>query len=140
MARYEHLSIFCTAFDLAVHIEKIVRNFDRYHKYSIGSELRERSRAVVEQIIRANNAKEQRTTLLLELRVELEQFQVLVRICHESGGFSSTRAYLYVSEQLTAIAKQNEGWLRSTDTRPRKRRRDRPKQSGEAAHGQNSLF
>jgi len=140
MARYEHLPIFRAAFDLAVHIEKIVRNFDRYHKYGIGTELRERTRAVVERIIRANNADEGRKGLLLELRMELEQLQVLIRLCHESGGFASTRAYLYVSEQVTGIAKQNEGWLRSDDKRPRRRERTQPKPSGEAAHGQNSLF
>jgi hypothetical protein len=31
MARYDHLPIYRTAFDLAVHIEKIVRHFSRYH-------------------------------------------------------------------------------------------------------------
>ena len=40
MARYEHLPIYRAAFDLAVHIEKIVHNFSRYHKYTLGSELR----------------------------------------------------------------------------------------------------
>ncbi len=135
MARYEHLPIFRTAFDLAVHIEKIVHNFSRYHKYALGSELRNRSRAVLEQIIRANSAREERKALLLALREELEQFKVLVRLCHESGGFSSTRSYLYVSEQIVAIAKQNEGWLRSSGRKPRQRQPRRS--SGETAHGQN---
>jgi len=27
--------------DLAVHMEQFVRNFSRYHKYTLGSELRE---------------------------------------------------------------------------------------------------
>jgi hypothetical protein len=91
----------------------------------------------VGKLVRANNADAERKALLAELRVELEQLQVLIRLCHESGGFASTRAYLYVSEQVVGIAKQNEGWLRSGDKRPR---RGPPKQSGEAAHGQNSLF
>jgi len=33
MARYEHLPIYKKAMDLAIHLEKIVRNFSRYHKY-----------------------------------------------------------------------------------------------------------
>jgi hypothetical protein len=37
MARYEHLPIYRAAFDLAVHVEKLVRGFTRYHKYSLGS-------------------------------------------------------------------------------------------------------
>ena len=34
MARYEHLPIYRAAFDLAVHVEKLVRGFSRYHEYS----------------------------------------------------------------------------------------------------------
>ena len=47
MARYEHLPIYRAAFDLAVHVEKLVRGFNRYHKYSLGTELRERSRELL---------------------------------------------------------------------------------------------
>jgi hypothetical protein len=113
MARYDHLPIYRTAFDLAVHIEKIVRHFSRYHKYSLGTELRENSRRILERIIEANNSQN-RESILLQLREDLEKFKVLVRLCHQSGGFSSTRSYLYVSEQVVNLAKQNEGWLRQT--------------------------
>jgi len=44
MARYEHLPIYKKAMDLAVYLEKIVRNFSRYRKYTLGSELRAKSR------------------------------------------------------------------------------------------------
>ena len=36
MARYEHLSIY----KQAVYVEKTVANFSRYHKYTLGTELR----------------------------------------------------------------------------------------------------
>ena len=39
MARYDHLPIYRAAFDLAVHLEQIVRHFDRYHKYTLGTDL-----------------------------------------------------------------------------------------------------
>ena len=94
MARYEHLPIYRAAFDLAVHMEKIVRHFSRYHKYSLGTELRERSRRILERVMEANSRRD-RTALLLQLREELESFKMLARLCHESGGFASTRAYLH---------------------------------------------
>lgn len=80
MARYEHLPIFRAAFDLALHLEKIVQNFSRYHKYTLGTELRDRSRAVLERVIAANSASEGRQEQLLLLRAELEQLKVLVRL------------------------------------------------------------
>ena len=52
MARYEHLPIYRAAFDLAVHLEKIVRNFSRYHRYSLGTELRAGSRRILESMQR----------------------------------------------------------------------------------------
>jgi len=39
MARYEHLPIYKKAMDLAIYFEKIVRNFSRYHKYTLGSDI-----------------------------------------------------------------------------------------------------
>ena len=119
MARYEHLPIYREAYDLALHIEKIVRNFSRYHKYTLGTELRNKSRNIVEKIIQANNAKE-RMTHLLELRQELETFKVFARLCHDSGGFANTKSYLHLAERITGIAKQNEGWIKSMSDRNRK--------------------
>ena len=129
MARYEHLPIYRAAFDLAVHVERIVRNFSRYHKYSLGTELRERSRKLLERIMEANQSRE-RVELLGKLRLELEQLKLLARLCHESGGFASTRAYLHVAEQVVEISRQNEGWLRQASRAGKDR-------SGEAGRGQN---
>jgi hypothetical protein len=79
MARYEHLPIYKKAMDLTIYFEKIVRNFSRYHKYTLGSELREKSREIVALIIRANSTKE-RLPLLLDLRERLEGLKVLIRM------------------------------------------------------------
>jgi hypothetical protein len=80
VARYEHLPIYKQAMDLAIYFEKIVRNFSRYHKYKLGSELREKSRAIVGLIIKANSTVE-RLAILIELHARLEGLQVLLRIC-----------------------------------------------------------
>ncbi len=37
MARYEHLPIYKQAMDVAVHFEKVVAGFSRYHKYTEAS-------------------------------------------------------------------------------------------------------
>jgi len=113
MARYEHLPIFRDAYDLAVHMEKIVRNFSRYHKYALGADLRNKSREILEKIVKANNAGN-RESHLLALREELEALKVTARLCHDSGGFSGTRSYLYVAERITIIARQHEGWIKKT--------------------------
>jgi hypothetical protein len=47
MARYEHLPIYKKAFDLFLYFEKIVRKFSRYDKYTLGADLRDTARAVL---------------------------------------------------------------------------------------------
>ena len=81
------------------------------------------ARAVLEKIIEANNARDDRAARLLELRQELESFKVLARLCHESGAFASTRSYLHVAQRITNIARQNEGWLKKTRSQSRQRRK-----------------
>lgn len=50
MAQYEHLPIYKKAYDLTLYFEKIVRNFSRYDKYTIGADLRQLSRDVLRLI------------------------------------------------------------------------------------------
>ena len=92
MARYEHLPIFRDAYDLTVHLEKIVRNFSRYHKYTLGTDLRNQSRRVLDLIVRANEATEGRAARLLELRQELESLKVLARLCQDLSLIHISRA------------------------------------------------
>jgi len=35
MAQTEHLPIYKSAYDLCLYFEQVVRNFSRYHKYSL---------------------------------------------------------------------------------------------------------
>ncbi len=51
VARYEHLPIYKQAMDVAVQFERVVAGFSRYHKYTLGTELRNTSREIVGIII-----------------------------------------------------------------------------------------
>ena len=39
MARTDHLPIYKASYDLCLYFEQVVRNFSRYHKYSLGADL-----------------------------------------------------------------------------------------------------
>ena len=114
MARYEHLPIYKQAMDVAVHFEKIVAGFSRYHKYTLGAELRNASRGIVSLIIQANNAPD-KAPWLQELRIRLDELLVLVRLAKEVKAFRSFRSYQYVVEQVGSVCRQNEGWLKSVE-------------------------
>ena len=68
LARYQHLAIYKPAYDLPAHLAKLVAGFSRYHKHTLGTEMREGSRAVWMQVLRANkagHAKQRRDALLV---------------------------------------------------------------------------
>jgi len=112
MARYEHLPIYKKALDVAVHFEKVVAGFSRYHKYTLGSELRNQSRAVVSAIVKANSEGD-KLPALLALRDRLEELTLLVRLTKEVRAFKSFKSYQYAVEEVVSVSRQNEGWIRS---------------------------
>ncbi len=114
MARYEHLPIYKKALDVAVHFEKTVAGFSRYHKYTLGADLRNKSREVIRIIIRANSSRE-RLPDLLELRAVLEELLLLVRLAKEVKAFKSFQSYQYAAQEVVSVSRQNEGWIRSCD-------------------------
>jgi hypothetical protein len=54
MARSEHLPIYKASYDLCLYLEQVVRHFSRYHKYTIGTDLREGTLRVLKLVVRAN--------------------------------------------------------------------------------------
>ncbi len=92
MARYEHLPIYKQAMDVAVHFEKVVAGFSRYHTYTLGTELRNKSREIVAQIIRANEERD-KAPMLIALRGQLDELFILIHLAKEVQAFKRFSAY-----------------------------------------------
>jgi four helix bundle protein len=112
VAQADHLPIYKRAYDLCLYIEQIVRNFSRYHKYSLGQDLRDGARQVLKLVVRAN-ARRDKVPVLLALREEVEELKVVLRLCHDVKAFPNFNSFEHAITQVTDIAKQNEGWLTS---------------------------
>ena len=117
MGIHENLPIYKKALDLAVYIETIVMNFSRYHKYAIGTELRNSSRKLLLLIAKANQVKDKKD-LLLELRDNITEVKNIIRICKELKVFRSFKSYEFATRLTIDVAKQCEGWLRSQNLSP----------------------
>ena len=104
MAQYEHLPIYKKAYDLTIYFEKIVQNFSRYHKYQVGAELRQQSRAVLRQIVRANNAAD-RAPHLEKLRELLEDLKITVRVAKDLKAFANFDSFQYSVNQVVDLCR-----------------------------------
>ncbi len=117
MARYEHLPIYREAFDMLIYIEKIVRNFSRYNKYTHGTALREGAADILSLVIRANSVlREERLPVLRELAIKIEELKVRMRVCKEVQAFHNFNSFHTGVNHVISLAKQNEGWMRSLST------------------------
>lgn len=117
MAYYEHLLIYQKALALCVYLEKVVCHFSRYHKYNAGADLRKLSRRNIRLIIKANSLLTGREETLWELRENIEELKVCMRICKEVGTFRNLNSFLYAMEEVIVLARQNEAWLKSLNNK-----------------------
>ena len=114
MAQYEHLPIFRKMFDLTVYLEKAVRHFPRYHKYTLGSELRSMCHDGLGFIAEANSlAPMERRAVLLRLRLVLERIKIHLMLAREVQAFNRTKSFFHATGLIVDVSRQNEGWLRS---------------------------
>ena len=112
MAQTEHLPIYKHTYDLCLYLEQIVHNFSRYHKYTLGTDLRDGARRALKLVVRANSRRD-KLPVLLELREELEELKVLLRLAQDVKAFANFKSFEHAITHVVEIAKQNEGWLRS---------------------------
>ena len=113
MARYAHLPIWKAAIDLAVHLEKAVRRFPRYHKYSLGSDLRQCARRLCRLVTRANEARaEARGKVLDELVLSVEDMKTLLTLAQETHAFGSFNEFATAADLAVSLGKQSGGWRR----------------------------
>ena len=131
MARYEHLPIYKAAMDLGVYLEGMARNFSRYHKYTIGQELRNLAREIIKLIIRANSTRE-KTDTLSELVIQCEMLKTMLFFAKETKAIQSFKAFQHASSLAVMLCRQSEGWLKSSRKGPNRQPPDRKRGSAGA--------
>jgi len=109
---YEKLPIFKKALDLNVYIEEAVRNFAQYHKYAIGSELRQKAREVLYAIYRVYFSTEKKETILT-LRNSIEELKITIYLAKELKALRDFKQFEILSRLAVELAKQAQGWLGS---------------------------
>lgn len=106
MARSDHLPIYKASYDLCLWFEQLVLGFSRFHKFSIGSDLRDGSRRMLRLVVRAN-ARTEKTPVLLELREEIESLKAMLRLAYDSKAIAGISTFEHGARLLVEIAKQN---------------------------------
>jgi len=109
---YENLPIFKRALELNVYLEEAVRNFSHYHKYAIGSELRQKAREVLYGIYRVYFAKDKQASIMA-LRDSIEELKITIYLAKELKSLRDFKQFEILSRLAVELAKQAQGWLGS---------------------------
>jgi hypothetical protein len=111
-SRYENLPVYKKAQDLAVYFETLVRNFEKYHKYTIGADFRNLSRRILILVAKANT-QAVRLEYLTEALDNLLELKILVHFGKEVKAFRSFKNFETAVKLVENVSRQCEGWFRS---------------------------
>jgi hypothetical protein len=76
--------------------------------------LRDTASSVLKLIVRANSTWEKRP-VLEEIRTQLEERMISVRVAKDVKAFEILNSYQFCAGEILEISRQNEGWLRSLE-------------------------
>ncbi len=108
--RYDNLPIYRSSLNLCVYVETIVKSFDKYHKYTIGEDLRTYSKDLMFMVHRANISQEKKEKLQ-NLTYKCEDLKMLINLSKELKAFKSFKQFENISKQTVDVCKQAQAWL-----------------------------
>jgi hypothetical protein len=129
MRHLNYLPIWRDANLLMLELEQAVRGFPRYHKYTVGSEIRATVLRVCQTIHRAHSRRQSRVQLLQQLVELVDDLKMQLQLARELKAFQNYRQFQRVAELAVGLGKQSGGWLkqaRAEAGRPKGARPARP--------------
>ncbi len=110
--RSKQLPLWRDAMRFLVEVEQVVRAFPRYHKYTLGHELRTQAMTVCKLVARAAQSDEQRQRLqLLDTLVwQIDDLKMSIQLAKEVEAFASFAQFQRMAEQSVGLGKQGGGW------------------------------
>lgn len=113
MAKYDHLKVFKDFYSLSEASINAIRKFPQMFKHTLGTDIQKNIYVVLKNLVKVNALKEKKE-LLSSLIVDVELLQIQIRLAKDLNCFTKMDTYFYLSEQLTNVLKQLEGWKRAS--------------------------
>ncbi|HOB72548.1 MAG TPA: four helix bundle protein [bacterium] len=109
MKNYDNMKMYRSAFSLMLYIEEEVAKFPRYHKYSIGSEIRKMIFEIVTMLAGFNeNQCDKKVEIMKQILKEIEKLKIKLALSREIKAFKSYNTWFHAAEMLYEISAQGE--------------------------------
>ena len=103
---------------LGLLIEEAVRGFSRYHKYTLGSDLRRQAMRVRRLLVRALNAAgAERPRQVERLSLAVDDLKFMLQLGQELRAFQSFRQFEAIAELAVEVGRQSGHWRRRLNGR-----------------------
>lgn len=110
MARAEHLAIYSTGYAYVREIFRTKIMLPKVLKYDLGQRTFESALNILECIVLANKVRE-KNKYLSDLLLETDRQWTFLRLMYDLQGISEGK-FKVLSERLTDVEKQCQGWLK----------------------------
>jgi hypothetical protein len=117
MKHMQQLPIWRDANRLLLAIEKAVAEFPRYHKYTLGSDLRAQAMGICRLIVRAYNEKNDQRRQVNRLVLAVDDLKVQIQLAKELRVFRHFKVFQDIAELAVQVGRQSGGWRRRLEGR-----------------------
>ena len=97
---------------MLVSIEVAVRHFPRYHKYTLGTEIRQQGMKICQLVNRAWRDKQNALIHLQRLVFAVDDLKLQLQVAKEIEAFPDFATFERLAQQARGLGKQSGGWLR----------------------------
>lgn len=93
-------------------VENAVRRFPRFHKYSVGADLRAHSMQVARSVHKAWRDADQRLQLVRELGGAVDDLKISMQLAKQVQAFGSFAEFEALARLVHELGQQSGGWLK----------------------------
>lgn len=111
MAIYSDLPLYKATYDLTLEMFKLVKDFEREYKYTIGEDLKKKTIDLVALIYRANTIRD-KLEVIVSAREKIEVIRLLVRLTKDLKQISMKK-FVSISKSIETVSRQLVGWSKS---------------------------
>ena len=101
---------------LLLLIEQAVRHFSRYHKYTLGTDMRRQAMRICRLLARAYNDKEHRLSHVIKLNEAVDDLKIQIQLAKELAAFRHFKEFDTIARLAVAVGKQSGRWRQRLHT------------------------
>lgn len=111
MAIYLHLPVYKASYDLIIELFRVIKEFNREYKYTLGESLKKEAIEMVTDIYRAN-ASFSKKPHIEKAREKIETIRIFFRLAKDLRQVGLKR-FVDINENIENVSKQLTAWERS---------------------------